>query len=300
MPVLITPLPGHDRESLFRALLSVQTQLGNIGSGATWATDRAFAYLEWMHEARRMLHPLIRPTDLEYLVPSDSYQRVLSAIGALIGHAAGNSPPTRLLNTLVSAQASERQKAFDLALRELDSAVEKLNRIDGQLVVLDTNVYLHHEHKLEEMDLHADLHLTFEPVHLIVPMVVVDELDKAKLSNKGYRAAHALAVIHKATRSGGLMRSSNRSGENPRGEITVQVLLDPAGHVRLPVNDDEIVNRVASVEVLAGWPVKLVTFDTGMAMRAEHAGLRVVKLEVPVEEEKPKRERKRPAPRQGG
>ncbi|MCW3819508.1 hypothetical protein ONA91_34220 [Micromonospora sp. DR5-3] len=40
-------------------------------------------------------------------------------------------------------------------------------------------------------------------------------------------------------------------------------------------------DHAVSLEPLAGWPVRLVTFDTGMAMRARAAGLRVHKLEQP-------------------
>lgn len=55
--------------------------------------------------------------------------------------------------------------------------------------------------------------------------------------------------------------------------MTVELLFDPPGHRRLPINDDELVDRALAVQSLAG----RVTFDTGQASRARAAGLQVVK-----------------------
>ncbi|MEU7802515.1 hypothetical protein AB0B10_24970 [Micromonospora arborensis] len=74
--------------------------------------------------------------------------------------------------------------------------------------------------------------------------------------------------------------------------MSVEVLLDPPGHVRLASNDDEIVDRVVAVQALAGRPVRLVTYDTKMAMRARHVGLRVHRLEQPEGEEKQPQQRR--------
>ncbi|MFF0366420.1 PIN domain-containing protein [Micromonospora sp. NPDC005087] len=50
------------------------------------------------------------------------------------------------------------------------------------LVVLDTNVYLHHERKLEDLNLADELGLGIGTIRLVVPMVIVNELVKAKLA----------------------------------------------------------------------------------------------------------------------
>ncbi|MEH0986253.1 hypothetical protein [Micromonospora sp. CPCC 205556] len=49
--------------------------------------------------------------------------------------------------------------------------------------------------------------------------------------------------------------------------------------MRHDIPDEEIIDRALSTELLAGRPVTVVTYDTGMAMRAKAAGLQVVKLE---------------------
>ncbi|GAB2842863.1 hypothetical protein GCM10027074_06700 [Streptomyces deserti] len=37
-----------------------------------------------------------------------------------------------------------------------------------------------------------------------------------------------------------------------RGEVTVQLMFDPPEHVRLPINDDEIVDRALAIKPLSG------------------------------------------------
>jgi hypothetical protein len=66
------------------------------------------------------------------------------------------------------------------------------------------------------------------------------------------------------------------------------VLLDPPGHVRLPGDDDEIVDQAYSVNGLATQPVTVLTYDTGQSMRARARGLSCTKLPDPPEGEEPK------------
>ena len=110
-----------------------------------------------------------------------------------------------------------------------------------------------------------------------------------------------MSYIDRMVQAGGRIRAADYSKEeDSRGEVTIEVLLDPPGHLRLPIND-EIVARTGALEILAGRPVRLVTGDTGMAIRARAAGLRVTKLELPKKDEHQKQKRQRadrvPTPR---
>ncbi|WP_161557978.1 PIN domain-containing protein [Micromonospora sicca] len=151
------------------------------------------------------------------------------------------------------------------------------------LVVLDTNVYLHHERKLEDLNLADELGLGIATIRLVVPMVIVNELVKAKLTggDKSYRAGYSVAYIDRVVQAGGQLCAADYDANPPHGEVRVNVLLDPMGHVRLPINDDEIVDRAVALAAFSGRPVRLVTFDTGMAMRARAANLKVYKLDQP-------------------
>ena len=58
-----------------------------------------------------------------------------------------------------------------------------------------------------------------------------------------------------------------------RSEVTIELVFDPPGHVRLAIDDDEIIDRALAVEPLADRKVTLVTYDTGQSTRARNAGL---------------------------
>ncbi len=70
-----------------------------------------------------------------------------------------------------------------------------------------------------------------------------------------------------------------------RGEVNVEILFDPPRHIRLPINDDEIVETAATAQPLTGRQVTLITYDTGQASRARRAQLKVIKLNQQPEKE---------------
>lgn len=155
--------------------------------------------------------------------------------------------------------------------------------------MFDTSVFIHHDDKLENIDIREMLNLRGEAVHLLVPMVVIDELDDLKQSKDRrirWRVRHSLAVLDRLLphpMQAALLRAADYTsldtGGIPHGEVTVEVVLDKPGRVRLPINDDEIVDQAVSAQALAGKPITLVTFDTGQSMRARAAGLRCIKVE---------------------
>ncbi|MFJ8966646.1 hypothetical protein ACIRG5_45355 [Lentzea sp. NPDC102401] len=78
--------------------------------------------------------------------------------------------------------------------------------------------------------------------------------------------------------------------------VTIEVLFDPPGHIRLPITNDEIVDRLVQAQALAGQPVTLITYDTGQHFRAQAAGLRSHRMRNAVEDEPEQQDkRKRPA-----
>jgi predicted ribonuclease YlaK len=153
----------------------------------------------------------------------------------------------------------------------------------------------------------AALFNTYAPIHLIIPIAVIDELDGLKQrgdSHARWRAGHALGVFDEifrlgATRSGVVRAASPMSeGAHPAqpGEVTAEIVLDSPGHLRLPIMDDEIIDRALTVQGLAGRPVTLVTYDTNQSTRAFQAGLQVLNLRTPIGDE-PKQEDRQPGKR---
>jgi predicted ribonuclease YlaK len=124
-------------------------------------------------------------------------------------------------------------------------------------------------------------------VTVLVPIVIVDELDRLKESKDKrvrWRAGYTLAVLDRLL-ADGAGRARLRPGDGmpgpdglTGGEVTIELIFDPPGHVRLPGNDDEIIDRALAIEPLADRKVTLLTYDTGQSTRARSAGLQVVKL----------------------
>jgi hypothetical protein len=76
----------------------------------------------------------------------------------------------------------------------------------------------------------------------------------------------------------------------PSGAITVEIVFDPPEHVRLPIVDDEIIDRALMVQVYAGRAITVVTYDTGQSTRARRVGLPTKKLlDAPEGDEPPVR-----------
>ena len=106
----------------------------------------------------------------------------------------------------------------------------------------------------------------------------MDELDRLKESSNRHvrwRAGYTLAVLDRRLANPPPEIATLHPGSASAPEVSVEVLFDPPRHVRLPIADDEMVDRVLSAEVLAGRRITVVTFDTGQSMRARHVGLAV-------------------------
>ncbi len=238
------------------------------------------AYVRWVNDAAHRLSVEVPAADIERLVLTRRSWLLQS-----MPDRGGTAPVSNLLTT----ELNDRSRVFEEAIAALDEEIERWQR-PGVLVVADTSFYVTHPAKLEDADLAALLPIREEPVRVIVPILVVDELDGLKRSGVHtvrWRAGYTLAVLDRLLPSptrAGVLRPEDFSaikdstGGIPRGVVTVEILFDPPGHSRLPIPDDEIVARALAAENRRGRPATLLTYDTGQAMRARHAGLTVRKL----------------------
>ncbi|MEU1410139.1 PIN domain-containing protein [Streptomyces sp. NPDC005731] len=153
-------------------------------------------------------------------------------------------------------------------------------------MVADSSFYIQNPDRLSEVDLHAVLNLPpNEDIRLLFPIAVVDELDGLKDAGKSrprWRAAHTLGLLDSILTGGtfGVLREADRTGEPAdwRGEVNVEIVLDQPGHVRLPITDDEIIDRAVAIQALAAREVRLLTCDTGQHTRGRAADLKVTKV----------------------
>ena len=288
--MLVTPRPGVNRKNLRDILNSVYTDALNLrGGGPQGSYSRLLAYLDWTSSAIRMLGSVISSADLDRLVLTRRYELLLAGVGSMAGD---QQEVQRVVNGLVLTELDQRVAAFEEALKALD---DQINRWSGLMdfVTPDSSFFIQHPDKLEQVDFASllDLAWTDHHIHVIVPIVVVDELDRLKESKDRtvrWRAGYTVAVLDRVFRNTtrvAMLRKPEVSAQGSRGPVTIELLFDPPGHVRLPINDDEIIDRALAVGPLAAREITLLTYDTGQSTRARMAGLPVVKLSSPIGEE---------------
>jgi hypothetical protein len=286
--MLVTPRPGVNLDNLIQNLRTVHAEASNLrGSVAPTAQVYLLDYLGWANRAARTLGYQIRDTDLASLVLNKRYELLLSGFGTM------SSPlveAQRVVRDLVGLELDERAKDLDAAIKTLQSQVQRWLNV-GDLVVLDTNFYVEHPDELKDADL-AAITAARTPgsmMHVLVPMLVVDELDRLKRDNQARsRARITLKMldevfkrVSKENPMGLLRQEDNTTGPDGLvglGRITMELLFDPPEHVRLPDNDAEIVDRAVAVQSVAGKPVTMVTYDKNMSLRARYEGLQEVWL----------------------
>jgi rRNA-processing protein FCF1 len=102
-----------------------------------------------------------------------------------------------VVTSLVSAELDERADAFDAAIKDLKEQITRW-ATPGMLVLPDSSFYIRHPQKLEDADIPKAVNADGHPIHLIVPIAVIDELDRLKETkdnNARWRVGYTLAVI---------------------------------------------------------------------------------------------------------
>ena len=118
-----------------------------------------------------MLNTLISPADLERLVLTRRYWTLQAATIA----------KTDLINHVVNVELGERVRLIDQAVLQLDELINRWSR-PGIFVVADSSLYIHGPNRIDEVDFADLLHGWGQPIHLLVPILVIDELDGLKRS----------------------------------------------------------------------------------------------------------------------
>ncbi|MFI6290018.1 PIN domain-containing protein [Nonomuraea sp. NPDC050790] len=292
--MLISPLPGSDRRNIRQALNHVWTEAVNARSTITEHDELCLKYLSWAVEAATHLRSQISARDLDRLVLTRRYwalQQVISTAPHLHGRQAVH------IAQLVRMELEERATDLQQAMDTFHDHVQRWSDL-AVYVVADTSFFVQHTERLEEADFAPLIEARdYHDIHLLFPMVVVDELDNLKQHGKQHtrwRAGHTLAVLDRVLASSvwGVFREREAWFGKNRQEtrrITMEIVLDPAGHTRLPIADDEIIDRAKAIEALAARPVTLLTYDTSQATRGRSADLRVVKLQLQLASEEPPR-----------
>lgn len=224
------------------------------------------AYVQWATTTEARLRTILSDRDAAALFDGPRHRDICSMTGGP-------------LLSMINAEVNAHSNRLGALANELDLA-RRLFKGAGTCLVPDTSFYIEHGEKIEHVDFHV-LAQEPGPVRVLIPIVVVDELDalkKASSRSVRWRAGYSLAVIDRVIIEPPWPGILNPKSHNPpRGDVTFQIVFDPPGHRRMAINDDEIVARCLACQPFAD-NLTVITYDTGQSTRARAAGLKVNKL----------------------
>jgi len=253
--MLVTIYPGATRPDVLDTLRGIHSKIGDAANVHGSAVARAVAYLDWANGSVRMLEHRVSAADINRLVLTPGYERILSATGILTG---GDTGTQGVLSGLVTREIDRQSERLAEAVKDLESQILRWPP-DYLYAVADTSFYIEHEEKLEDIDLALLLNSAWldKRAILIIPVIILDELDGLKqrgpTQHAKWRASYTLAVFDRVFAkpdSQGVLRQPAADGT--RGGVLADLLFDPPRHERLPIPDDEIIDRALAAQGLTG------------------------------------------------
>ena len=116
----------------------------------------------------------------------------------------------------------------------------------------------------------------------MVPLIVIDELDSAKRSSQQRvrgRARATLRLLNDLAPAPDSAKPLAEASIDKLRPVEIRLLLDPTGHIRLPDADSELLDRAQDLATITERKPRIVTYDTGMVVRARALGMHVHRLE---------------------
>lgn len=252
-------IPGG-ADAAIEALTHLKSQLESCRPGGDLQEARD-AWLRWWGTADAQLRHLFADTDMV----ASLYQTQ-----AELGRMNLGARPFGLLNREIDVWIDR----FGVEIARLQ-ALKWFTEFQGQIVVPDTSAFIEGPY-FADFDWYSLEGITVPagPVRLIVPILVIEELDALRRDRDERVHKRARSVLSRLWELHG--GSPTRPVALPGKQVTVEVFLDDPWHVRRPVNDDEIIERAQAIEAITGKAALLAAGDHAMLYRAAAAGLNAV------------------------
>jgi FtsZ-binding cell division protein ZapB len=245
----------------------VQNELDTAAGRGNSASERADSFLNWCdHHARPQLGNYFPRTEDLFAELDISYNRIALA----------PSMTDRRLNGLLN----QEYKAWHDRLEALIATLRGLSRFlshPGRIVVLDTSALMEGPPFATFAWRELEPSLTQPPIRLILPIMVIEELDELMHHRDGDRRKRARDTFKALWELHGQKPTEPAALPGQR-DVTIEVMLDDDWHQRRPNNDAEIIDQAVIVRELTGRDVLLATGDGPMLYRAGAAGLVPVRM----------------------
>jgi len=265
----VRTLPGSSGAQVLRALRDAETAYSNVRGKGHEAYVLQTEYVKVTHEQASVLAYTLPPGEVERLITTRRHW-------ALVAYDSPGRP--RALAQMLETELDEKARVLKGAIDELVAYQERFAAID-YIVVPDTNVLLQHPCSYPNVPWNDLLPASVERAVLGIPMVVIDEVDRAKYRTDNnvhgervrLRAGRTLKELEAALAPGG--EDTFRSGDT----VMSIRLLDPEwDRERTGPADMQIIGAALEVRDSLGIPTTTVSRDLGMRVRARAAGLEAV------------------------
>lgn len=258
-----------DGERASEILRDLVNEAGNARGG-----DMYQRYVAWTENAERMLRNAFEAEAVTDLVHTQRYW-MLRAI----------PPGTPRLAPLVDAELTNRASVLTQLQDDLQEQRRRWRHRAATLVVVDTNMFLEPGRPIQEVDW---LVVTDSRpgVRLVVPLIVVHELDRLKRQGNNTTARLArdairwLAKIAPFQTTG---QSELLSGDQLRG-VTIEIAIHD-GPRRLDDPDGFIIDFTRRLKIVSNMFTKMATRDLGMQLSARAKGVDALLLEKKPDQE---------------
>jgi hypothetical protein len=225
-------------------------------------------YLDWVNTASSDLYDLFKNDSLVQSLHSSTYWEIFR--NHYVSEQAWG-----LLKREIRVQADRLRAALELV-----TSLKEFASHSGHLVVLDTSALVQGVW-FEDFDWPSKLGLPGN-VRLVIPILVVEELDKLKDRSRTTRAGdRARRVARRLRELCAAVPPGHPAALPMRPTVSIEVLVDDEWHARRPNNDGEIIDQALLVRDLTGQEVRLVCVDAAMEFRARQHGLAVFAMPTP-------------------
>jgi PIN domain len=259
--------PGTSAKSALDTLSTLIREAQNIAQAGGGSFGQVWnGYLNWVEKAEFQLSSLFRSPMVWQEVHNDRYWHIRDL------RTGAPTRPYPLIQNEATWQARRLQAIVD--------QLERVQRDFGNLppdclaVVPDTSVFMHYHRFFNDIDWPKEVHAS--SVRLMVPLLVVDELDDLSFRSKptSERATKVLRALRKVR------------GDQPpearvrvRAKVELQIVVDRPRHRRRSNNDDEILARAEWLAAFLGpESLRVAAIDYGMQLRAASRELHWIEL----------------------
>lgn len=219
---MIQLLPGFAAKDLDSALEQASYGAENVLGRGGSPGDVLRAYKQWSNEQIRQLSQRLTSKSLDALITTPRHW----ALQALDPGSYGDGLWELVQLEIESAKRSLESARRDIATRRNLWSTEAGSSV-GSVVILDTNVLLHHFSDLPQIDWSgAMFDSSHHPIVLGVPLVVVEELDRLKSASNSQKMT--VAGIEQPTRS--LARQVLKALDSWFSEDPTRVTLRPQSY----------------------------------------------------------------------